>query len=120
MNMKTNYLIIKWFILSFSIFIASYLLSGVTIESFLIALLAALVLGLINLTLKPLLILLTLPINILTLGIFTLVINAGLIMLAAWLVSGFEIASFWSAIWLSILVAILSWILYSFLKEKNS
>lgn len=117
--MKNNYLIIKWFILSFSIFIASYILPAVHLENFVIALIAAFVLGLINLTLKPLLLFFTLPINILTLGLFTLVINALLIMFAAWLVPGFEVTTFWSALWFSILLAIISWMLNKFLIESE-
>lgn len=80
------------------------------------ALLAALVLGIINATIKPLLILLTLPITVLTLGLFTLVINALLILLTSKLVPGFQVDGFWWAFLFSIILMVVNYILYKLVK----
>ncbi|MBU1951436.1 phage holin family protein, partial [Patescibacteria group bacterium] len=76
-------ILIKWLVSTIAIIITAYLLPGVEVDGFVAALIASLVLGLINAFLKPLLVILTLPINIISLGLFTLVINAGLVMLMA-------------------------------------
>ena len=101
-------LITHWFIASLAIIISAYLLPGVHVESFLAALATALVLGLLNLFLKPILIFFTLPINILTLGLFTLIINAAVIMLTTVIVPGFKIDSWGWAILFSIVLAIIN------------
>ncbi len=104
-------LFIKWFIATVAVILTSYLLPGVELKNFWVAILVALVLGLINISLKPVLFILTLPINILTLGLFTLVINALSIKIASWLVDGFSIVNFWTALWFSIVLSIFSFIL---------
>ncbi len=88
--------------------IGAYILPGVAIASFWTALILSVIWGLINAVLKPILIILTLPINMLTLGLFTLVINALMVMLAAWLVPGVMISGFWTAVLFSLLVSIFS------------
>lgn len=93
------------------VFLAGYLLEGVIIDSFLAAVAAAVVLGILNAVIKPVLVILTLPINILTLGLFTLVINTAIVLLTAWLVPGFEVISFWWAFGFSLFVSIMSWFL---------
>jgi putative membrane protein len=94
-----------------AVFVASRLLPGVTVDGFGTALVVSVVLGLINATLRPLLLLLTLPLNIMTLGLFTFVIIGGLVLLAAAMVPGFHVAGFgWAlafALTLSVLNAIL-------------
>ncbi|RJR30858.1 phage holin family protein [Candidatus Parcubacteria bacterium] len=104
-------IIINWLIFTFAIIIAAYLLPGVTVNNFIAALIAALILGLINAVIKPILLVLTLPINILTLGLFTLVINAVLILLASWIVPGFNVAGFWQALLFGIVLSAISYIL---------
>lgn len=89
--------------------VAAYLLPGVSLSGFFPALVAAVVIGLINTFIKPVLIILTLPINILTLGLLTLVINALLIMLASALVPGFKVANFGWAILFSIVLFFVNW-----------
>lgn len=103
--------IINWFLSGLVIFAAAYLFQdkGVHVDNFLTALIIAIVLGVINAILKPILLLLTLPINILSLGLFTLVINAGLIMLASVVVPGFRIDSFWTAFLFGIVLSLLNW-----------
>lgn len=88
--------------------ISAYILPGVTIAGFVPALVVVVVLAAINLVIKPIIVLLTLPINILTLGLFSLVINAGLVMLASAIVPGFSVAGFWSAFLFAIVLAVVN------------
>jgi putative membrane protein len=97
-----------------SIVIAAYLLPGIILKSFFVALVVAVVLGILNTILKPILIVLTLPITILTLGLFTLVINAGLIMLTSSVVDGFYVQSFWWALIFSLILSLVNAILHTF------
>jgi len=96
---------------SIAVFLAAYILSGVAVNNFLTAVGVALVLGLINTFLKPILIFFTLPINILTFGLFTLIINASLVLLASSLIDGFIVVGLWPALWFSILVSTINWLL---------
>ncbi|MBL0343246.1 MAG: phage holin family protein [Bacteroidetes bacterium] len=91
---------------SLAIIFGAYLLPGVHIDSALTAILLSLVLSLLNVLLKPLLIVLTLPFTIITLGLFLLVINAVIIMLAAELVNGFVIDGFWWALIFSVILTL--------------
>ncbi len=102
-------ILINWIISALVIVIAAYLLPGVHVVSFAVALWTALVLGVINAVLKPILIILTLPINILTLGLFTFIINAFLIMIVGngKIVHGFTVDSFWWALLFSLVLSIL-------------
>lgn len=99
--MKT---LLHWFLSALAIVIAAYILPGVTLSGFFPALVAAVIIGLINTFIKPVLILLTLPINILTLGLFTLVINALLVQLASAIVPGFFVSNFLWALLFSIVL----------------
>lgn len=83
--------VINWLLSALAIVLSAYLLPGVRVSDFGTALIAAIVLGIVNAVIRPLLLLLTLPINILTLGLFTLVINALLILLVANIVPGFQV-----------------------------
>jgi len=103
--------ILKWLLNGLAIVITAYLLPGVRLSGFGAALIAALVLGLINAFLKPVLLLLTLPLNILTLGLLTFVINALLIMLTSAIVSGFSVDGFWWALLFSLVLSIVSYLL---------
>ena len=101
-------ILISWIISTLVILASPYFLPGISVNSFMAALTAAIVLGLANAILKPVLILLTLPINFLSMGLFTLVINAGLVLLTAYLVSGFFVASFWWALLLGLILSLVS------------
>ncbi len=107
-------IIIHWLISALAIIVTAYLLPGVHISGFLAALVLAVVLGAINAVLRPILIFLTLPITLLSLGFFVLVINALLVMLASYIVPGFAVASFWWAFIFAIVLAIVSWALQMF------
>ena len=106
--MKT---IIHFLVSAVAIIITAYVLPGVEISGFLPALILAIVLGAINTFLRPLLLLLTLPLTIFTLGLFALVINGLLVMLASYLVPGFSVVSFWWAILFGIVLAAVSFVL---------
>jgi len=91
----------------------SYILSGVHIDNFITAIILALVLAVLNALVKPILVILTLPITIITLGLFLFVINALIILLGDKLIDGFSVDGFWWALLFSILLSIVSSILYS-------
>jgi putative membrane protein len=91
----------------------AYLLTGVHIDQFTTALLLALILAVLNVIVKPLLVILTLPITIITLGLFLLVINAAIILLGDYFLDGFKVDGFWWALLFSILLSVVSSILYS-------
>jgi putative membrane protein len=90
------------------VLVVAYLIPGVVIPSFMTALGVAFVLGLLNAIVRPLLVFLTLPINILTFGLFTLVINVIIVYLAAAIVPGFRVENFLSALLFSVLVSVIS------------
>lgn len=102
-------LLIKWLATSVAVFIVPHLTSGVYIQGFGTALAFSLVLGLINVLIRPVLVFFTLPFTLITLGFFLLLINAALFQLAAHFVSGVSVASFGAAFWASLGVSILSW-----------
>ena len=105
--------LIQWIIYALAIGITAFLLPGVRVSGPLAALLTAAVLGLVNAIIRPLLLILTLPINILTLGLLTFVINALLIMLTSAIVPGFRVRGFLSALLFSIILVVVNFILYA-------
>ncbi len=104
-------ILLKWVIMAAAVLIAAYFIPGVKVSSFFSALWVALFLGIVNLLLRPILILITLPINIVTLGLFTFVINAALILLASYVISGFEVGGFWWALLYGIVLSIVNYLL---------
>ncbi len=110
-------LLFNWLIYTLAVSITSYLLSGVRVGGLAVALLAALVLGLINAILRPILIFFTLPITFFTMGLFVLIINAGLVLLASKLVNGFYVAGFWWALSFSIIIVLINWLLRYLVKK---
>jgi putative membrane protein len=112
--------IIKLFLNSIAVVLASYILSGVHVESFGYAIIVALTLSILNISIKPLLIVFTLPVTILSLGLFLLFINTIIIEIAAYLIGyGFRVDSWWWAFFFSILLSILNSILEKLLKLPN-
>jgi putative membrane protein len=108
-------LISKLIISTISIFVASYIVPGVHVPDILTAVIVAIVLGILNLILKPILVLLTLPVTILTLGLFYFVINALIILLASKVVPGFVVDSFLSALLFSLVLSLIHSFLNSLL-----
>lgn len=96
---------------SLAVYLTALILPGITIKNFWTAIIAAVVLGLLNVLVKPLMIVLTIPITILTLGLFLFVINALIIMLAGALIKNFEVKNFWWALLFSIIMTIISQVL---------
>ena len=115
-----NGILIRWLFLTISIILTSYLVDGIYVASFSAALFAALVLGILNALFRPVLILITLPINILTLGLFTFVINALLLKMVSGVVPGFYVYGFWSAVFGSLIISVVSWLLTSLVNERGS
>ncbi len=107
--------LLRWFVNSVALFLVVHIASGISVDSFQAALLAALVLGALNAFLRPLILLLTLPLNFLSLGFFTLIINAGMFILASKLVDGFKISGFWDAFWGALFFSIISSVLNLFI-----
>ncbi len=104
------HIILSFFVNVIAILITSYILPGIHLKSFFTALLVAVVLGLINTLLRPILFILTLPINILTLGLFSFIIMGFCVYLAHWIIPGFGINNFWWAILFAIIVAFINWL----------
>lgn len=102
---------VRWLINALSIFIVAHIVKGIEVSNTAVVLVIALVLGIINAFLRPLVVLITLPINILTLGVFTLFINGALFLLVSKIVKGFVITGFWPAFWGYILFSIISFLL---------
>src|SRR5579872_3768770 len=101
-------LLVKWLLSAFIIIIAAYILPGVHVTSFASALILSLILGILNAFIKPILVILTLPITFLTLGLFVLVINAILIIVASYIVPGVYINGFFSALLFGVVLSILN------------
>jgi putative membrane protein len=112
-------LLVRWLLLTIAIIITSYLGVGIYVRNFFSAFFAAMVLGVLNALFRPILILVTLPINILTLGLFTFVINAVLLLMVSGLVSGFYVSGFFSALFGSLVISLVSWLLSSFVNERG-
>ena len=108
-------LLLVWLVNAVALIALPYLMSSIQVDSFAAALIAALVLGLINTFIRPLLVLLTLPATVLTLGLFIFVINGLLFWFVGSFVQGFHVAGFWSAVGGAILYSIISWALSSLL-----
>ncbi|MFC1711741.1 phage holin family protein [Patescibacteria group bacterium] len=100
-----------------SVLITTYLISGVQIDSYLIAIVVAIVLGILNVFVKPLLVILTLPVNVVTLGLFTLVINAFLVLLTSFLVAGFHVNSFMAGLLFSLVLSLVNWFLSTLVND---
>jgi putative membrane protein len=111
---------IRWIIFAAAILITAYILPGVSVDGIVAALVVAVILGAINAVLKPILIILTLPINILTLGLFTFVINALLVLLASSIVPGFYVDGFWWALLFAIVLSIINSFFHSFAKRDRA
>jgi putative membrane protein len=111
-------LLIAWLINAAALFALPYLMDSVRVDSFTVALVAALILGLVNTLVRPVLVLLTLPVTLVTLGLFIFIINGLMFWMVANWVQGFHVAGFWSAVGGALLYSIISWALSSLILEK--
>lgn len=109
----------RWLILTGSIILISYLMEDIKVDNFFTALLAAAALGVLNGVLRPVLILFTLPINILTFGLFTLIINALMLKISSWFIPGFEVVGFGAAFFGALIITLLNWLINRFMVERR-
>ncbi len=112
-------LILVWLINAAALFLLPYIFASIRVDSFWTALVAALVLGLVNTLIRPLLVLLTLPVTLLTLGLFIFVINGLLFWAVGSFVEGFHVGGFWSGVFGAIVYSIISWLLSALLMPKS-
>lgn len=111
-------ILLRWLINAVAIFAATNLISGVHVRSIYTALIVALLLGFLNAVARPVLVFLTLPITLLTMGLFIFVINAGIIWFVSTIVKGFEVSGFLPALWLSLLLWVISLVTNWLLHER--
>ena len=104
-------LLLVWLLNTLALVAVAYLMPSVSISSFGAALIAAALLGLVNTIIRPILVLLTLPVTVLTLGLFIFVINGLLFWAVASMLEGFDVAGFWSAVLAAIVYSLISWLL---------
>ena len=112
-------LLIRVLVNAFAIYLIARIVPGIEVCSFLTALGAGLVLGLINAIVRPILVVLTLPVTLVTLGLFLLVLNGLCLWLTSQLVTGFDVHGFWAAVWGALLVSVVSWILNAFVSDRG-
>jgi putative membrane protein len=112
-----NLLLWRWLMLTLAIMFASYTVDGIVVSGALSAFFAAALLGLLNTFFRPLLLILTLPINILTFGLFTFVINALLLKMASGLIPGFYVMGFGPALLGSLIISVVNWMLTGLLRR---
>ena len=113
-------ILIRWLTTTAAIVATAYMLDGIQVSGFFSAVFAAAMLGILNAFFRPIALLLTLPINILSLGLFTFIINALMLKMASGLIPGFDVYGFWTAIFGSFLISVISWLLNSFIGEQGS
>jgi len=111
--------VLHWFVLALALGLASRVIGGVRIDSWFALAVAAFVLGLVNSVVRPVLTVLTLPLTVITLGLFYLVVNGVAFGLAAWLTPGFQLDSFGSAILGAFVVGFFAWVLGMFLPSRK-
>jgi len=101
-------IILRWLVNALALLVVANVVPGFTVASLYVALIAAIILGLLNAVVKPILLILTLPINIVTLGLFTFVVNGVVIYLASTIVKGFDVATLSAAIWAAVVLWLIS------------
>ena len=111
--------LLRWLVLTAAVLTAAWFLDGIRVSGIFPAILAAALLGILNAVLRPLLILLTLPLNILTLGLFTFVINALMLMIVSAIIPGFDVRGFWTAVFGALIIGAASWLLNRFIGSKG-
>ena len=119
-GMPTSWLAVlfgKWLLLTAAVLLSAYLVDGITITGVFSAFFAAAAIGVLNLFFRPILFILTLPINIVTFGLFTFVINAMVLKMASGIISGFSVTGFWSAVFGALIISAVNWMLNSFFSK---
>ena len=113
-------LLLTWLVNALALLALPYLFKSIQVDDFVTALLAALVLGLVNALIRPVLVLLTLPVTLLTLGLFIFVINGLLFWFVGSFVPGFHVAGFWAGVFGAIVYSIISWVLSALIPDRRS
>jgi putative membrane protein len=111
--------LLRWLVLTAAVLAASWFLDGIRVDGLLSAVLAAATLGILNAFLRPLIILVTLPVNILTLGLFTFVINALMLQIVSGVIPGFTVHGFWTAVFGALIIGFVSWLLNTFVGGRG-
>ena len=111
--------LIRVLVNGFAIYLVARIVPGISVSGVLAALGAGLVLGLVNAIVRPVLILLTLPVTLVTLGLFLFVLNAFCLWLTSQLVKGFEVHGLWAALFGTLLISVVSWVLSAFLSDRG-
>ncbi|MEE9556606.1 MAG: phage holin family protein [Candidatus Adiutricales bacterium] len=114
-----NGLLFRWLISAVSLLIVSYIVPGIEVQGFFYALIAALFLGVLNAIVRPVLIILTLPLTILTLGLFLFVVNGIMLMLVSLVLKGFHVNGFWPAVLGALLLSVINWFSNSYINSKG-
>jgi len=114
-----QWLLIKWLCLTGAILFTSYVVDGIYVSGIFSALFTAAALGILNMFFRPILLILTLPVNIMTLGLFTFVINALMLKMASGLIAGFHVDGFWAAVFGSLMISLANWFLTSLIEGKR-
>jgi putative membrane protein len=112
-------LLIRWVINALALILISKVIKGIEVDHIGAAFVAAAVLGVINAVLRPILLLLTLPITILTLGLFALMINGFMLYIAGTVVKGFHVSGFWSSVFGALFLSVISWIASAFISDRG-
>jgi putative membrane protein len=110
---------IRWLITALSVLVAAKLFSGITYESWVSLLIAALILGFLNAVIRPILLLLSLPFILVTMGLFILVVNAVVLKLTSGLTPGFQVTGFWTTIFGALIISFVSWALSAVFRDEN-
>lgn len=112
-------ILLNWLLSAIGVMLVAYIVPGINVSGFLTALLVALVLGLVNAIVRPLLVIFTLPITIISLGLWLLVINAALLLLVDRLIDGFSVDGFWVAVLGSVVLTLIGWAANAVFKPKK-
>jgi len=115
-----NGLIIRWLTLTAAIIVASYMIDGIRVSGVFPAIFAAAALGIFNAFFRPIALILTLPVNILSLGLFTFIINAVMLKLSSAIIPGFDVHGFWASVGGAFLISLISWLLNSFIGGRGT
>ena len=112
-------LLIRWVINAMALILVSQVIQGIVVENFFAAFVAAAVLGVINAILRPILLILTLPITVLTLGLFALLVNGFMLYIAGSVVKGFYVSGFWAPVLGALFLSVISWIANAFINDRG-
>jgi putative membrane protein len=112
-------ILLRWWTLTAAIIVAGYLFDGIRIDGVVSAVMAGAILGILNALFRPIILILTLPVNLLSLGLFTFVINAFMLKLASGVINGFHVQGFWTSIFGALVISLVSLLLNSFISDSG-